>query len=171
MNSTGDKIIDTILSNFREKVLSARKAGVYIDIEDIFETAVARTVYTFKRQKLDEKEVRRHIWTEEEAIRERCRKIVLELEKRDRLLDIRKTGVGSLLDEFAENSQYRISYKLRGNSTVGIKVTIPFTGQKLCFNTSFKKVLSDGWQDSVRKDIDEFMGLVDRLGRIRITNR
>jgi len=173
MNSTGDKIIDALLSSFREQVRPLIMRGSPVNLDENLEYAIFATKRRFRAdgvKEMSEKVIRMHIRTNKDQVLNLCRKIIFEIEKRERLLDIRKTGVGSLLDDFARRSQYNVQYKLRGNSTVGITVRIPSTGQRLIFNSSFKKVMSDGWLDALQKDLDEFMGLVDKFGRIRVTN-
>ncbi len=173
MNSTGDKIIDALLSAFREQVRPLILRGTPVNIDSNMEYAIFATKRCLRAggdKEINEKTIRTHIGTNRDQIMNQCRKIILEIEKRERLLDIRKTGVGALLDDFSQRSQYNVQYKLRGNSTVGITVRIPTTGQKLIFNSSFKKVMSDGWLYALQKNLDEFMSLVEKFGRIRVIN-
>lgn len=167
MKKTGDRIIDTVLSQFRDIVRPIVKGGHGVNIDDCLEKAMsaARTELGIKKIR----EVRECIWPEEENIRSTCRQIVVEMEKRGRLLDIRKTSIGATLDEFIEASGLEMTYKLRDNNSVGLSFRIPSTGQYLIVNTSFSRALSPNWLERTGEDVKEFIAISQRLGRMKVS--
>lgn len=167
MKKTGDRIIDTVLSQFRDIVRPIVKGGHGVNIDDCLEKAMsaARTELGIKKIR----EVRECIWPEEDNIRSMCRQIVVEMEKRGRLLDIRKTSLAAILDEFIETSGLEMAYKLRDNSSAGLCFRIPSTGQYLLVNTSFSQLISSGWLEQTGKDVKEFIAISQRLGRMKVS--
>ena len=169
MNKTGDKVIDTIVRNFRVIVRPLIQRGSGVDFEKCLEKSVIRTRYDLRKDGYSEKSFFEHIWPEEDSIRQKCRKVILEIEKRNSLMEIRKTSIRAILDDYAAKSGLSFSYKLRDNNTVGFSVKIPATGQYLMFNASYSKVLSEDWRVGAVKDIQAFMDISGRLGRIKVS--
>ena len=169
MKGTGDKVVDTVLANFRSVASPIIRKGHGVDVEDCLERAISGARFDLRKEGYSERSIRERIWPVEDDILLKCRKIVLEIEKRSSLLDIRKTSVAAILDDWSENSGLVISYKLRDNSSVGFAVKVPATGQYLKFNVSYSKILSEEWRDGLLGDIHEFFALSERLGRIRLS--
>jgi hypothetical protein len=169
MNKTGDKLIDTIVRNFREIVRPLIQRGSGVDFEKCLEKSVLRTRYDLRKDGYSEKLFFEHIWPEEDSIRRKCRKVILEIEKRYSLMEIRKTSIRAILDDFSANSVFSFSYRLRDNNTVGFSVKIPATGQYLMFSASYSKVLSEDWRAGTVKDIQAFLDISGRLGRIKVS--
>jgi len=171
MKYTGDKIRDTVLKNFRELASPAASQGHGVDIESLLERAISGTRHELSRAGYSEKSVREHIWEEEDEIRATCRKIVIEIEKRHSLLDIRKTSIEAVLNDFASKSGLSFIYKLRDNNTVGFRFWIPGTGQYLKLNASFSKILSEDWLSGMETDLKEFIAIATRFGKIKVSSR
>ena len=168
MKKTGDIVIDTVLKKFREAARPAVQSGRSVNIDDCLERAIFAARTDLRHEHVSEREIRQRIWPEEESIRETCRKIVFEMEKRGSLMDIRKTSIEAVLEDFAVRNGLDMTYKLRDNSTVGFCVKIQ-PMQFLRFSASFLKVLSQEWMDKTGQDLKEFLAISSRLGRIRIS--
>ena len=168
MKKTGDIVIDTVLKKFREVARPAVQGGRNVSIDDCLERAILLARSDLRREHIGEKAIRERIWPDEDDIRGMCRKIVFEMEKRGSLLDIRKTSVNAILEDFAVDSGLDMTWKLHDNSTVGFSVKIgPM--QYLRFSASFSKVLNQEWLDRTGKDLKELLVISSRLGRIRIS--
>ena len=171
MKKTGDLILDTLLGSFRSLARIAVQQGHGVNLDRCLEGAIAETRSELRKHRINEKEIRERIWPEEDSIREKCRKIIIELEKRVNLLDIRKTSVDAILENFVSRTGIDMTYKLRDNNSVGFVVKLKPSGQYLKFNASFSKVLSQDWNDKMEKDLGELMEIASRLGRIRVSSR
>ena len=169
MKSTGDKVIDAVLANFRSVTRPIIREGHGVDIEDCLERAISRARFDLWKEGYSEQSIRERILPVKDDILLKCRKTVLGIEKRSSLLDIRKTSVAAILDDWVANSGLAISYKLRDNSSVGFAVKVPATGQYLKFNVSYSKILSGEWRKGLLGDIREFFALSERLGRIKLS--
>ena len=172
MKKTGDIVIDTVLKNAAAIARDLIRAGHGADVETCLEKAIltSRREYRWDDSRFREKAIRKKIALNEEDVRKRCWKIILDAQKRYRLLDIRKASIEVTLKDFAEISGLPLEYTLRNNSTVSFSVKIPSTGQRLRFSASFSKVLSDGWRESTEKDIRELFAISGRLGRLRLSS-
>ena len=169
MKNSGDIVIDTIVRNFRAIVRPLIQRGSGVDFEKCLEKSVLRTRFDLRKDGYNEKSIFEHIWPEEEDLRQKCRKVILEIEKRNSLMEIRKTSIRAVLDDCAANSGLSFSYRLRDNNTVGFSVKIPATGQYLMFSASYSKVLSEDWRAGAVKDIQNSLNIFGRLGRIKVS--
>lgn len=160
-------IVDTVLAQFRDVVRPIIKSGRSVNIDACLEKAISGT--RFELRDISMKEIRQRIWPEEENIRSMCQKIIVEMEKRGRLLDIRKTSIAAILDEFIERSGLEMTYKLRDNSSVGLCFRIPSTRQYLIVNTSFSKMLSSDWLERTGEDVKKFIAISQRLERMKVS--
>lgn len=169
MKKTGDEVIDTVLKNFRELARPIVNGGHSVNIDDCLERAISGACDELRIVRL--RDIRERIWPEEDNIRSMCRQIVVEMEKRGRLLDIRKTSIGATLDDFIERSGLEMTYKLRNNNSAGLCFKIPSSRQNLIVNVSFSKLLSPGWLEATEMDVKEFLAITARLGRMKVTWR
>ena len=172
MRKTGDIVIGTVLKNAAAIARDLIRAGHGADVETCLEKAIltSRREYRWDDSRFREQSIREKVAHNEDDVRKRCRKIILNAQKRYRLLDIRKASIEVILRDFAESSGLPLEYTLRNNSTVGFSVRIPSTGQCLRFSASFSKILSDGWRESTEKDIRELFAISGRLGRLRLSS-
>ena len=92
MKKTGDEVIDTVLKNFRELARPIVNGGHSVNIDDCLERAISGACDELRIVRV--RDIRERIWPEEDNIRSMCRQIVVEMENRGRLLDIRKTSRG-----------------------------------------------------------------------------
>ena len=165
-------MIDTVLKNAAAIVRDLIRTGHGADVETCLEKAIlaSRREYRWDDSRFREMAIRKKVALSGDEVRKRCRNIILNAQKRYRLLDIRKASLEVILNDFVENSGLPLEYTMRNNSTVGFSVRIPSTGQRLRFSASFSKVLSDGWRESTEKDIHDFFAISERLGRLRLTS-
>ena len=172
MKTTGDEVIDTVLKNAAAIARDLIRAGRGADVEACLEKAIlaSRREYRWDDSRFREMAIRKKVTLNGDEVRKRCRNIILDAQKRYRLLDIRKASLEVILNDFVENSGLPLEYKLRNNSTVGFSVRIPSTGQRLRFSASFSKVLSDDWCSATEKDIRELFAISARLGRLRLSS-
>ena len=172
MKQTGDKVIDTVLKNAAAIARDLIRAGHGADVETCLEKAIltSRREYRWDDSRFREQSIRRKVALNEYNIRERCWQIILDIQKRNRLIDIRKTSVEVILKDFIESSGLPLEYTLRDNSSVRFFIQVPATGQYLRFYASFSKILSDGWRESTEKDIRELFAISGRLGRLRLSS-
>lgn len=170
MKKTGNVVIDTILSNFRTQVRGqiARKNGV--SLETCLDCAINGAVQDLRYRGFKEPDVRNEFLANEDEVRQTCRKIIVELEKRKNLADIRQASITAILDDFIAKNSMAITYKMRDNNTVGFSVQIPSSKQRVHFSLSYTKVLSREWMEGLERDINDLVNISARLGRIKILN-
>ena len=172
MKQTGDIVIDTVLKNVAAIARDLIRAGHGADVETCLEKAIlaSRREYRWDDSRFREMAIRKKIALNEGDVRKRCWKIILDAQKRYRLLDIRKASIEVILKDFIDSSGLTLEYKLRDNSSVRFFIQVPATGQYLRFYASFSKILSDGWRESTEKDIRELFEISARLGRLRLSS-
>lgn len=172
MKQTGDKEIDIVLKNIAPVARDIIRAGNGADVETCLEKAIALSMKEFLwgEKKFREQSLRRKIALNEYNIRERCWQIILDIQKRNRLIDIRKTSVEVTIKDFIESTGLPMEYTLRNNSSVRFFIQVPATGQYLRFYASFSKILSDGWSASTERDLRELFAISARLGRLRLSS-
>ena len=168
MRKTGDLIIDTILMHFRKHARTSILADKSVDIESCLGAAMFWAKSELKRSKISEKEFQEHVLPKEENIREMCRKIALEMEKRGSLTDIRKTSIEVILEDFEKRTGLDMAYKVRDNHSVGFCVKLQ-PKQYIKFGVSYSKVLTPGWLDGMEKDLKELIEISSRLGRMTMS--
>ena len=167
MKKTGDIIIDTVLRVFGDVIQCAMTpSGRGFDIETCLQSAISLSrTDLYREHHICEAEIRGRIEEEREKVNELCRQTVLEWKKRARLLEIRKTGVSAILDDFKTRTGLPLDYKVRDNYSVGFCVMLQ-PRQFIKFNASFTKVLTPGWLDEMEKDVRELLAISSRLGRL-----
>lgn len=170
MKKTGDLVLDTLFKCFRSFARTAVQQGHGVNLDSCLERAIAETRSELRKHRIDERAIRERIWPEEDNIRHECRKIIVGLEKKANLLDIRKTSVDAILGNFVSRTGLDLKYRLRENSTAVFVVKLQPSGQYLRFSASFTKILSQAWLDKMERDLSEFMGIASRLGRIRVSS-
>ena len=170
MKKTGDIIIDEILGRFLVNVRNHEISGLEVNFEECLESAMSCAPFFLKKDhKISENEIREHIWAEEDNIREKCRKALIQREKRGKLLEIRKTSIAAVLDDFEKRTGLDMVYKLRDNNSVGFCVKLQ-PKQYIKFGVSYSKVLTPGWLDGMEKDLKELIEISSRLGRMTISS-
>ena len=172
MKKTGDEEIDIVLKNVAPIARDLIRAGHGADVETCLENAIVLSLKEFlwNEKKSREQSIRQKVAFNECDVRERCRQIIFDIQKRNRLVNIRKTSVEVIIKDFIESSGLQLEYKLRDNSTVKFIIRVPATGQYLRFYASFSKIFSDGWAVTTEKDIRELFAISERLGRLRLSS-
>lgn len=172
MKQTGDEEIDIVLKNVAPAARDLIRAGQGADVETCLDKAIVLSLKEFLwgEKKSREQSIRQKVAFNECNIRERCRQIILDIQKRNRLVDIRKTSVEVIIRDFIDSTGLPLEYKLRDNSSVRFFIRVPATGQYLRFYASFSKILSDGWPAATEKDIRELFAISARLGRLRLSS-
>ena len=104
-------MIDTVLKNAAAIARDLIRAGHGADVETCLEKAIltSRREYRWDDSRFREQSIREKVAHNEDDVRKRCRKIILNAQKRYRLLDIRKASIGVILRDFAESSGDRKS--------------------------------------------------------------
>ena len=172
MKKTGDEEIDIVLKNVAPVARDLIRTGRGADVETCLEKAItiSSKEFLWAEKKSRERSIRRKVALNEYNIRERCLQIILDIQKRNRLIDIRKTSVEVTIKDFIESSSLPLEYTLRDNSSVRFFIQVPATGQYLRFYASFSKILSDGWSASTERDLRELFAISARLGRLRLSS-
>ena len=164
-----DGIILEVIQNFRRIASDAANEGLEIVVEECVKTAITLTFDFCKRRGYAPGALRDILLSAERDIRERCEPIAFEVKKKAAARCIRKNAVEAVLDDLIEEAGVDMTYKVRGNSSVGIAVRSPSTGQYLRFNTASSKILTPEWRARLLQDINAFFEISAHLGKIRAT--
>ncbi len=164
-------IIDSVITEFRQFANNAANEGREIVVGKCVEEAIASTFHFYKRRGYAPEAIRDILMSAERDILQRCEPIVFEVKKKATARSIRKNAVEAVLDDLIEEGGLDMTYKVRGNSSVGIAVRSPSTGQYLRFSAASSKILTPEWRARLLQDIKAYFEISAHLGKIRTTTK